>query len=140
MYRNGRPYGLPILWPERRLCTEAALKKKIHLFARGGSSPGVAVKKERRQPMRAACRLAGASVSGGRCISNGGARVGQFRFGELWIRVRFLTHNETGSKGFWATVTGSLSELTQKPNPLAHLDSKKKKKKRKENDFGLYGF
>jgi hypothetical protein len=28
MDKNGRPYGLPILWPERRLCTEAAQKKK----------------------------------------------------------------------------------------------------------------
>ena len=58
MDRNGHPYGLPILSPG---CLKK--KKKTHLFARGGSSPRVAIKKERRQPMRAACRLAGAPVS-----------------------------------------------------------------------------
>jgi hypothetical protein len=55
------------------------------------------------------------------------------------FRVGFLTHNETGSKGFWATVTGSLNGLTQKPNPLPHLDFFfffNLKKKGKENDLG----
>ena len=54
MDRNGRPYGPPILWPQRWLF--AGLKKK----------------KERQQPMRAACRLDGAPVSSGWSIRNGG--------------------------------------------------------------------